>query len=402
MKVFSVVLAVILSISGVAQAQSESKNDQLFMAVQMQDTYGVLKAIIAGADVNYIESGRPIISWAAQGGNAFIVQSLVKAGAKTDIPDQIGQTPLMRAIETQYPNVVRVLLKAKADPNAKDTEGESCLMMAVKSRKPEIVQAIINAGADVNALTPDGDSAALVAAQDGMPESLEIIRILGNAKANMNISNIIYTPLSYAVDQGNKELVQALLSAGADANAKTNYGTVPIQRALDKPEIVDLLLKSKADPNIVLDSGSTPLIQAIENGYTDSAKLLLEAGANPQMTGSYGGTPIEVAEQYSRTDIVDLLKAKLPQESYPTDGTQFAGNPIAADSGAPGCTIVDAAKMQMELHGLLQEQVTAGKMSSDIFRTFNEDTKEYGDMLANNNPAAACQLFARLRAKYGV
>ena len=55
----------------------------------------------------------------------------------------------------------------------------------------------------------------------------------------------------------------------------------------------------------------------------------------------------------------------------------------------------------MEIHGLLQAQVDAGKISSDIFRTFSEDTKDYGEMLTRN-PPEACQLLRKLRVKYGV
>lgn len=400
MKLITILFLNLFILVGISSAQfHQSKNDQLYMAIQMQDSWEVLKNIVAGADVNYVDSGRPILSWAAQNENAFVVQSLIKAGANPNVADDYGETPLMRAIESGHIKNVRVLLKAKADPNAKDMQGESSFFKAVKSRKPEIVKALIKAGADVNAVTPDGDTAALIAAQDGMPESYEIIKILGEAKANMNVSNLIYTPLSYAVDQGNKELVQALLSAGADANAKTNYGTLPIQRALEKPEILELLIKAKADPNVTFENGTTPLIQAIEYGYTDSVKLLLEAGANPQQSTSYGTSAIELAEQYSRADIVELLKAKLPSEAKPSE--EAAAAVYAVDPEFSNCTMADAAKMQMELHGLLQNQVTAGKMDSEIFRTFNDDTKDYADMLTRN-PGEACTLFKRLRAKYGV
>jgi hypothetical protein len=55
----------------------------------------------------------------------------------------------------------------------------------------------------------------------------------------------------------------------------------------------------------------------------------------------------------------------------------------------------------MELHGLLQAEVNAGRKPVDIFQTFNEDTKGYAEMLSTN-PSKACELFDSLKTKYGL
>ncbi|RIL06773.1 MAG: hypothetical protein DCC75_10575 [Proteobacteria bacterium] len=365
---------------------------ELYEAVLFQDLPKIQSLISKGADVNYIENGRPILGWAAQNGSVKVVEALLKAGANPNIADQgIGHTPLMRAIDMQHLEIVRALLGAKADPNAVASDGRSCLMMAVESRKPQIVQALVDARADVKKVDAEGNSPALAAAQDGMSESLEIIAILGRAGAEMNASNAAYTPLVYAVQQGNKDLVQALLKAGADPNGKTQSGQIPIQYALDDTELLQILLQAKADPNVVLASDSTLLMEAIQNSQTDAAKILINAGADTQRKDYAGNTPLDIAERYSQTEVVELIKQK----------TSGSGPRAAASSKITNCTIADAAKKQMELHGLLQAQVNAGKMNSDIFRTFNDDTKDYAEMLSSN-PNDACQLFERLRIKYGV
>ncbi len=76
---------------------------------------------------------------------------------------------------------------------------------------------------------------------------------------------------------------------------------------------------------------------------------------------------------------------------------------LAKDGGKGGgtCSVADAAIKQMELHGLLQKEVDAGRKSSDIFRDFNTDTRGYAEMLSTN-PTEACELFDRLKKKYGV
>lgn len=403
MKVLSramVSFLVSLLLAGSVCAEVKSKDMELYEAAVFQDLLKMQSLIAEGANVNYIQGGRPILGWAAQNGNVAVVEALLKAGANPNVADiGVGHTPLMRAIETQFIEIVRVLLKSKADPNAKNSEGESCLIMAVESRKPEIVQAIIDGGADVQFVTEDGNSPALVAAQDGMPESFEIIKILGKAKANMNVSNLVYTPLVYAVQQGNKELVQTLLDAGADANAKTQSGQLPLQHALDNSEILQLLLKAKANPDTTNSSGDTPLIAAVRNGNIEAVKILLAAGANTELPDSSGNMPLQVAEQNYQTEITELLKKQVPAETEkPLD---LAHQVYPVEPEGTECTMVKAAKKQMELHGKLQAKVNAGTMSSEIFRTFGEDTKGYADMLANDLPEA-CKLFERLAVKYGV
>lgn len=102
----------------------------------------------------------------------------------------------------------------------------------------------------------------------------------------------------------------------------------------------------------------------------------------------------ELADQVERKHGLNLAneqKDMITMEQLAKDGGKGSGT----------CSIADAAKMQMELHALLQAEVDAGRRSSDIFREFGEDTKGYAEMLSTN-PSEACQLFRDLRVKYGV
>lgn len=395
---FITFLLLIANISfAIDKKNSKKLGEELYDAVLFQDLVKMNQLIEKGADVNYIQMGRPLLGWAAQNGNLEVIKALIKAKVDVNKGDQggVGHTPLMRAIETQHVTIVQALLDAKANPNAQTPDGETCLNMAVESRKPEIVRAIVKAGADVSYVDKNGDSPALTAAQDGMSESLEIIKILGEAKANMNASNAAYTPLIYAVQQGNKELVSALIAAGANPNAKTKDGNTPVHTALDNKEILETLLQAKADPDIEDSSGEAPIFNAIRYNNTEAVKVLLSAKADITKKSPYGTSPLELAKQNYQEDIIALLTPKTE-----TDNNQALYNAPGKISGSK-CTIVDAAKKQMEIHGLLQKQVDAGKFSTDIFRTFGEDTKDYGDLLTSD-PGKACDLLENLRIKYGV
>lgn len=381
---------------------AHADNDALYQAVQVQDVEAMKKLLSEGADPNYRSGDRPLLAWAAQGGNLEVVDLLLRSSAEPNATDGIGHTPLMRAIDMRHLPIVRRLLDGAADPNAKDRDGKTCLMMAVETSDPELVRALTDAGADATYVTPDGDSPALVAAQSG---SLEIIGILGNVGAALNASNAAYTPLSYAIEQGNADLVRALLEAGADPNAKTRYGNAPLHIAVDKPEILTLLLGAKADPDIESSAGTTAIVSAIENGNRDAVEKLLEAGADTTKE-VYGGTLVDLAERYSQTEIAQLLKTRIASASELKQPESDRSDPSTSrgaesDEVQISCTLEQAAIMQMEVHGLLQAQVNAGKMSSDIFRTFMEDTTEYGELLVSD-PSKACALLQRLKKKYGV
>ncbi len=226
-------------------------DNELLMAVQVQDVPKVKELLGKGADANAVVGDRPLLGWAAQNGNVEIVRALLEAKAAVDSTDTgFKETPLLRAIENGHVEVVKELLKAKANPNAKDAREEPALARAAKGEKPEIVSALVEAGADAKYISPDGDSLALLATQTNQPGSIEIIKILAAAKADLNHSNLIYTPLYYAAELGSKDLVKALLDGGADPNGKTQGGGTPLYAAIKSGEIVEMLLAAKADPNL--------------------------------------------------------------------------------------------------------------------------------------------------------
>jgi len=69
--------------------------------------------------------------------------------------------------------------------------------------------------------------------------------------------------------------------------------------------------------------------------------------------------------------------------------------------GSGTCSIADAAKKQMEVHGMLQAEVNSGKRNSEIFREFNYDTRAFGEMLSTD-PSKACELLDQLKVKYNL
>ncbi len=92
------------------------------------------------------------------------------------------------------------------------------------------------------------------------------------------------TPLHYAVWKGHRELVELLLAAGADVNARNqndHWGTTPLHAAAHANEraIAALLVAHGADLEARDGNGKTPLDHTAFHKANATAKLLRERGA---------------------------------------------------------------------------------------------------------------------------
>lgn len=60
--------------------------------------------------------GQTSLHWAAKRGYSEIIWLLVKSGAKINVRDIMGKTPLMAALRTKQNNSIEALMKLKANP----------------------------------------------------------------------------------------------------------------------------------------------------------------------------------------------------------------------------------------------------------------------------------------------
>ena len=95
------------------------------------------------------------------------------------------------------------------------------------------------------------------------------------AGANVNQhdkNNFDNTPLLVAIDEGNTiEIINLLINAGANVNAKDKWGNTAILGipwgSNKSTRIADILLKAGANPNVADMDGTTPLMKAVTFGY---------------------------------------------------------------------------------------------------------------------------------------
>ena len=81
---------------------------------------------------------------AITGGNADVVESLLKAGAPVNAADVRGMTPLVFAVATDRPNmrIVQLLVAHGADPSFRAQGGESPVEWARKFKDPAVLKAL--------------------------------------------------------------------------------------------------------------------------------------------------------------------------------------------------------------------------------------------------------------------
>jgi uncharacterized protein len=132
--------------------------------------------------------------------------------------------------------------------------------------------------------------------------------------ANKNVVNLTdrdgSTPLHWAVRADERDVVDALLKAGARANVQDRLGVTPVFLAAMNADgaIIRKLLAAGANANQVEKTGETILMVATRSGDIDSVRALLEHGANPNTAEpQLQLTPLMLAAEAGYTEIVSAL-----------------------------------------------------------------------------------------------
>jgi hypothetical protein len=129
-----------------------------------------------------------------------------------------------------------------------------------------------------------------------MEDDLDAVIAALAAKPNPNVRDkeTHTTALEYAVRNGNREMVQLLLSAKADVNARDEYGQTVLMMLSDAAtsEIVWDLVNAGAKVNSRDQDGDTALISAAEENNVEALQALIDAGAKVEAVNSDGETAL--------------------------------------------------------------------------------------------------------------
>ncbi len=354
------VVKVLLEHNATVNAQDKKGATPLYHAAWEGHKDVVEILLEQGADVNMNrvgESWTPLLH-ATMAGHAPVVKALLENGAKVDVGDDSGVTPLCYAIQDKNEESVRMLIEAGADVNKlvyKKLE-LTALSWAVWFGNAGIVQILIEAGANINhkddsGWTPlyyaidanDVDIAKLLVGTETKFSDLhrailerdlaQVTRLVESGTHVDTKDGFGWTPSCWAVNTGQKEILEYLLNNGADVNAKRDYGSTLLFQASKGSftTITEQLIAKGANVNVRNNGGRSPLHNAASGGRTGIVKLLLAKGANVNVRDKNGETPLLRPASKGHADIVKLLVAKgIDINAARNNGTYALGNAAIA------------------------------------------------------------------------
>ena len=115
-------------------------------------------------------------------GNLTITAILIKAKAKLDPKDKLGNTPLHMAADRNQTEEAQLLVDVGAPVDAENKNGMTPLMVAAARGNIEIVQALLAKGASVTKTDFTGRDAAGWAVESHRPAVVQAIKRAQTAK----------------------------------------------------------------------------------------------------------------------------------------------------------------------------------------------------------------------------
>jgi hypothetical protein len=180
---------------------------------------------------------------------------------------------------------IAALVAAGAKPDVRDGHGRTPLHVAAHGRRREVMRALVAAGANPNALDTDRYDIVTIAAVAGDLPTLEAALALGASARNVT-SRYDGTALIAAAHLGHADVVTTLIRAGAPLDHVNNLGWTALIESIvlgdgGARHIATLraLVAAGANVNLPDRGGHTPLALARGRGYDAMAKLLEQAGA---------------------------------------------------------------------------------------------------------------------------
>ncbi len=276
-------------------------------------------------------NGETLLDTAAAQGNLAVAKLLLDSGAAVNGVKQPGLTPLHYAAANARNSMVETLLSSGAKPNVQTVTGVTPLHLAAHKGYETVAKTLLEAGAPVNSRTegpfvsplvkgpiPGGQTPLHAAAASGYTTMVKLLLSKG-AEVN-HVDSQGRTALSYAVQNRNEAMVEALLQAKADPDAGTSDRPVALAAATSQVDILKRLLAVRDNPDqpslmssIGLDfiprsREHSPLSLAVTRKHLDAVRELLNHKADPNGI-AWDGQPVLYHAAASPEVLELLLKA---------------------------------------------------------------------------------------------
>lgn len=280
------------------------------------------------------------LGWAGLGGHLDAVKLLLARGGDINWTNSDGDnSPLDGALEGLSRDVALYLLDHGADPNAgREKRGfgyrkaDSPLAYAAQTHMYEAAKRMIARGADVHERQGNRRREAIFDAAGANDTAM--VQLLLSAGANPNARDESgATPIFAAARQaeadsfereyrgedgvfgkpvinGNFSALETLVAHGADVNARDFSGNTALHDLYCNVPAMKALIRLGANPNIANAKGQTPLFDNLVRKCEEGVLALLEAGANPDVKDAGGRTPRDYAIHFKRDNVLATMRTK--------------------------------------------------------------------------------------------
>lgn len=198
-------------------------------------------------------------------------------------------------MQNNFNDLINAIFNAIADqdsPTLNNAHREfDRLSIAAQAGDKTLFQNLLTAETQ-NQRRPDEPTLLMGAVMAGRTE---IVQALIAAGADVNARMDMLCPVSalrFAVEDGHPEIVRLLLQAGASSQSETELDLLIDAAECSNAEIVQLLIDSGWDVNVQNDQEETPLTVACRSGQVEIVQTLIAAGGNIHKPGWQEMPPI--------------------------------------------------------------------------------------------------------------
>lgn len=322
------------------ERETEEATLRLFDAARQGDVESCRWLIAFGVRETYSASTKEetALHIAAGNGHTAICEMLLEAGWNVDARDSWDFSPIHRAAGNGHIDCLDLLVQRGAKPTAASNEGLLPIHLASQAGHAEVVRRLLVLGSPLEAMArndgPLYHTPLYAACRNGQAEICQILLDAGalpsklaETKSDPRGSGYLPTywgesPIHIAAHKGDVTICNLLLSYGAPVNLGRvgNHAETPLHLAVfdGHADVVKLLLDHGASVNSrESPDHSTPLHYA---NNLEICQLLVDAGADINAVNSENKFPEETARSFSYHEIADFLESIRIRENLSQEG----------------------------------------------------------------------------------
>ncbi|XP_042731238.1 ankyrin repeat domain-containing protein 55 [Lagopus leucura] len=278
-----------------------------------------------GANINTQDAcGRTSLSLATYLGWLEGCVSLLRNGAKQNIPDKNGRLPLHAATAEPDVRLLNVLLQQSnlSEINHQDNEGMTSLHWAAFHNRPQHAQTLLHKGADLTLVDKDFKTALHWAVQTGNRILCSIIldHYQGPSIINYDDENG-KTCMHIAAAAGYSDIISQLAKVPeCNLQALDVDDRTPLHwaAAAGKADCVKTLLELGIDSSPRDINENTPLTYAMYCGHTACIKLLSQENSRSELVHQFPSQNNKILKKEGRFSMLNHIFCKKKKENQKT------------------------------------------------------------------------------------